>query len=474
MTDSRLRGNEKNDGSCVKVPRILLTATSSGSGKTMITCGILKALKNRGLDCAAFKCGPDYIDPMFHREVLGIASYNLDTFMCGRSGVRSSLLLHGDKRDICVLEGVMGYYAGIAGISKEASAWDVADATDTPAILILDCKGLSVSAVAVVKGFLEYESKNHIAGVILNRLSPMMYGRMKQMIEEQLYIRVYGYVPVVPNCVLESRYLGLQLPGEVDKIEEKLERLAAIIEDSVDLDGLSELASAASVPDENTLESLTTIHGSNSRIGQRVRIAVASDEAFCFIYPDNLEILRQMGAEIITFSPLHDPSIPKEIQGIVLYGGYPELYAEKLSQNQTMLESVRQAILNGTPCIAECGGFMYLQEKMQGADGKDYNMAGVIAGKSYKTDRLRRFGYITLSGEKVFGREVGEITAHEFHYYESEDCGHAFTAKKPLSSRGWECMFSTDTLLAGYPHIHYMGNKKVAEAFIAACNKYTD
>ena len=190
MTDSRLRGNEKNDGSCVKVPRILLTATSSGSGKTMITCGILKALKNRGLDCAAFKCGPDYIDPMFHREVLGIASYNLDTFMCGRSGVRSSLLLHGDKRDICVLEGVMGYYDGIAGISKEASAWDVADATDTPAILILDCKGLSVSAVAVVKGFLEYESKNHIAGVILNRLSPMMYGRMKQMIEEQLYIRV--------------------------------------------------------------------------------------------------------------------------------------------------------------------------------------------------------------------------------------------------------------------------------------------
>ena len=163
----------------VAIPRLLLTAASSGSGKTMITCGILKALKNRGLNCAAFKCGPDYIDPMFHRKVLGIDSYNLDTFMCKRTGVRQSLLSHGKNRDICVLEGVMGYYDGIAGISKEASAWDVADTTDTPAILILDCKGVSVSAVAVVKGFLEYETEHHIKGVILNRISPMMYARMK-------------------------------------------------------------------------------------------------------------------------------------------------------------------------------------------------------------------------------------------------------------------------------------------------------
>lgn len=144
------KDNNRNSNA---IPRLLLTAASSGSGKTMITCGILKALKNRGLNCAAFKCGPDYIDPMFHRKVLGIDSYNLDIFMCKRTGVRQSLLSHGKNRDICILEGVMGYYDGIAGISKEASAWDVADTTDTPAILILDCKGVSVSAVAVVKGF---------------------------------------------------------------------------------------------------------------------------------------------------------------------------------------------------------------------------------------------------------------------------------------------------------------------------------
>ena len=409
------KDNNRNSNA---IPRLLLTAASSGSGKTRITCGILKALKNRGLNCAAFKCGPDYIDPMFHRKVLGIDSYNLDTFMCKRTGVRQSLLSHGKNRDICVLEGVMGYYDGIAGISKEASAWDVADTTDTPAILILDCKGVSVSAVAVVKGFLEYETEHHIKGVILNRISPMMYARMKQMIEEQLKVRVYGYVPVVSECVLESRYLGLQIPEEVEKIDEKLEHLARVMEDTVDLDGVLELA-------------------------------------------------RNVSA-------IHDRSLPENIQGIVLYGGYPELYAKELSENDSMRESICHAVTLGVPCIAECGGFMYLQERMEGSDGKIYDMAGALLGKSYKTEKLRRFGYIILSKGTVFGHNVGNITAHEFHYYESEECGHAFTAKKPMSTRGWECMISTDTILAGYPHIHYMGNPQVAEAFAGACRRYKE
>lgn len=299
------KDNNRNNNA---IPRVLLTATSSGSGKTMITCGILKALKNRGLDCAAFKCGPDYIDPMFHRKVLGIDSYNLDTFMCKRTGVRQSLLSHGKNRDICILEGVMGYYDGIAGISKEASAWDVADATDTPAILILNCKGVSVSAVAVVKGFLEYETEHHIKGVILNCISPMMYARMKQMIEEQLKVRVYGYVPVVSECVLESRYLGLQIPEEVEKIDEKLEHLSRVMEDTVDLDGILELARNVSAMQEDIQVKEHLLNLSDT-LQKGIRIAVAHDEAFCFIYPDNLEILKKLGAEIVTFSPIHDRKI---------------------------------------------------------------------------------------------------------------------------------------------------------------------
>lgn len=464
------KDNNRNSNA---IPRVLLTAASSGSGKTMITCGILKALKNRGLNCAAFKCGPDYIDPMFHRKVLGIDSYNLDTFMCKRTGVRQSLLSHGKNRDICVLEGVMGYYDGIAGISKEASAWDVADATDTPAILILDCKGVSVSAVAVVKGFLEYETEHHIKGVILNRISPMMYARMKQMIEEQLKVRVYGYVPVVSECVLESRYLGLQIPEEIEKIDEKLEHLARVMEDTVDLDGILELACNVSELQEDIQVKEHLLNLADT-LQKGIRIAVAHDEAFCFIYPDNLEILKKMGAEIVTFSPIHDRSLPENIQGIVLYGGYPELYAKELSENDSMRESICHAVTVGVPCIAECGGFMYLQEELEGSDGEIYDMAGALLGKSYKTEKLRRFGYIILSGGTVFGHNVGNITAHEFHYYESEECGHAFTAKKPMSTRGWECMISTDTILAGYPHIHYMGNPLVAESFMSACRRYKE
>ena len=276
-----------------------------------------------------------------------------------------------------------------AGILKEASAWDVADTTDTPAILILDCKGVSVSAVAVVKGFLEYETEHHIKGVILNRISPMMYARMKQMIEEQLKVHVYGYVPVVSECVLESRYLGLQIPEEVEKIDEKLEHLARVMEDTVDLDGILELARNVSAMQEDTQVKEHLLNLSDP-LQKGIRIAVAHDEAFCFIYPDNLEILKKLGAEIVTFSPIHDRSLPENIQGIVLYGGYPELYAKELSENDSMRESICHAVTLGVPCIAECGGFMYLQERMEGSDGKIYDMAGALFGKSYKTEKLRR------------------------------------------------------------------------------------
>ena len=198
----------------VKIPRIMITAMRSGAGKTMVTCGILKAWKMQEKKIASFKCGPDYIDPMFHKTVIGVSSYNLDSYMCGSEGVRRILAQNGRNSEISVIEGVMGYYDGIAGISTDASAYDIAKITDTPAVMVLDCKGLSVSAVPCIEGFLHYKENSHIKGVILNRLSPMMYSRMKQMIEEQTKVRVYGYVPVMPECALESRYLGLKLPNE--------------------------------------------------------------------------------------------------------------------------------------------------------------------------------------------------------------------------------------------------------------------
>ncbi len=461
----------------INIPRVLITAEKSGAGKTVITCGILQVLKRRGLKITAYKCGPDYIDPMFHREVLGIPSYNLDTFLCGRKMVQEILIRHSmpEKQisggQLSVIEGVMGYYDGLGGITHEASTYDVAVATNTPSVLVVDGKGASVSMIPSIQGFLNYQDKrsknSHIQGVILNRVSPVLYERLKGMIEEETSVRVYGYVPEIKGGLLESRYLGLKMPKETGEIEKRLEELGDILEKSLDIDGLIKLAETA-LPFRQKGIGKT---GKDS-IRQCVRVGVASDEAFSFIYQDNLDTLEEMGAQIVPFSPLHDTDFFDELDGVVLYGGYPELYAEKLSENKSMRDQIRQKILEGMPCIAECGGFMYLTESIRNERGDIYPMCGALAGESFHTPALKRFGYVRLCKGKVFGKDVGDIFAHEFHYYDSKHCGESFEARKPMSDRTFRCMISTDTILAGFPHIHYAGSPKVAEAFIEVCGDY--
>lgn len=469
------------------VPRILIAAGKSGAGKTVITCGLLEVLKRRELKITAYKCGPDYIDPMFHREALGISSYNLDTFLSGRDNVRKLLIRHsmmGEEASegrIAVIEGVMGYYDGLGGVSYKASAYDVADATDTPVLLIVDCKGASISLIPYIQGFLKYkdgDSKNsHIRGIILNRISPAVYEKMKRLIEEETSVRVYGHVPEIKDFALESRYLGLKLPREVKEIKEKLEKLGDVLEESLDIEGLIKLAkSAKPIYSDGEVQGLQDKEKFSEKVklksGGTLRIGVAVDEAFCFIYQDNLDILKRLGAKMIPFSPLYDKQLPKGLDGVIFYGGYPELLAQKLSANTSMREQVREELAAGMPCMAECGGFMYLTESIRDKEGISYPMCKALDGESFYTSSLQRFGYLILSGGKVFGKDVGDIFAHEFHYYDSERCGDAFEARKLLSDRVWSCMISTDSVFAGYPHIHYAGNEKVAEAFIDACLLY--
>lgn len=450
-----------------KVPRFLIGAAASGSGKTLVTCGILQALKNRGMETASFKCGPDYIDPMFHSRVIGTKSRNLDTFFADTPTVRYLLAENGKACEISVIEGVMGYYDGVGGSTEQASAYDVAKKTGTPAVLVVNGKGMSLSVVPFIKGFLEYKQDSHICGVILNQISPMMYSRMKEMIETQLPIKVYGYLPVLKDCVLESRHLGLVLPEEITDLKEKLQTLAQTVEKTVDLDGLLELAKKA--------EALETVPPfAVCPVKQPMRIAVARDEAFCFLYEDNLELLKKMGAVLVEFSPLRDEMLPKGIQGLLLPGGYPELYAEILSKNQNMREAIREAIQHGLPYLAECGGFLYLLEELEDMEGNSWPMAGVIPGKGWRTKRLSRFGYITLKEGKCFGKETGPIPAHEFHYFEAEHCGESFLAQKPESKRNWRCIHQDiggSCGLAGFPHLYFYGNPKVAEAFLQACEE---
>lgn len=480
------------------IPRILLTAGASGSGKTLLTCGLLQVLKNRGLKVMSFKCGPDYIDPMFHAQVIGTPSRNLDTFFTGQEGTQELLAKNGAGCHVAVLEGVMGYYDGLGGISTDASAYDVAKATDTPAVLIVNCKGMSVSILPYIKGFLEFREDSHIRGVILNQMTPMLYPRVKAMIEDELHIEVYGYVPKLTDCVLESRHLGLVLPNEVAELQEKLHKLADVLEDTLDVDKLLELAkrsgklqetrsnsggSAKTTSDEGVgavgFETLnedldfSTCSGNKSHVAaESIRIAVARDEAFCFIYEDNLQLLRDMGAELVEFSPIHDEALPEHVQGLLLYGGYPELYARELGENVSMRDSIHNVIEQGLPCIAECGGFMYLMDSLESMEYEKFPMAGIFRGNAFRTEKLSRFGYVTLTGGTVFGEQVGDIPAHEFHYFDTTDNGDTFTAKKPLSKRAWDCIHSTPTLFAGFPHIHFYGNKKVAAVFLKACGKF--
>ena len=445
------------------MPRFMIAAPASGSGKTLITCGILQALVNRGMKVASFKCGPDYIDPMFHSRVIGTRSKNLDAFFTDDDTLRFLFARTADEVDISVIEGVMGYYDGSSASGSDSSSCDVAMKLKAPTVLLINCKGASVSVLATLKGFLLFR-ENNIRGVIFNNMSENTFKAVAPE-AERMGVRVIGYVPRVDNLVLESRHLGLVLPSEVDQLREKLNELAAVLEDTLDFGKLIELASEApdisySAPNVETLD-------------RTVRIGLAMDEAFCFTYEDNIELLKRCGAEIIEFSPVHDEKLP-EVDGIVLSGGYPELHAEELAGNTGIMEDIRRKVSDGMPCMAECGGFMYLHENMEGQDGRMYKMCGVIPGTVRNTGKLSRFGYVTLTPRRngMIGSDV-VLKGHEFHYWDSDNTGGDWRAEKTNGTK-YGCMHDTGTLVAGFPHLYYYSNPEVAHRFLQAAERYSD
>lgn len=461
-------------------PRIMLAAPKSGSGKTLLTCGLLEVLRRRGLNPIACKCGPDYIDPMFHRYVLGIPGRNLDSFFLPAEGVRKVLVdaVREEQAEIAVLEGVMGYYDGLGGTETSASSWEIAEITDTPAILVLDCKGASLSAAAMASGFLHFRKKSHIAGVILNRVSSMYYERLAAAVEEASGLPVLGYLPESEEYRMESRHLGLFLPGEIDRLRERIGRLADQMEKSIAVERVLEVAGMLPLRIENKekekaenesmeAESIAKFPAcQEQKVTSRVRIGVARDEAFCFYYQENFRLLEQMGAELVYFSPLRDKKIPNRVDGLLFGGGYPENYARELAENAAMRESIRRSIAAGMPFLAECGGFLYLHRTLEGSDGKHWEMAGVYPFDAYRTNRLRRFGYVRLltsSGQEIHG--------HEFHYWESEDPGTDWEAVKPTGNRSWRCIHEKGGQIGGFPHLYYASCPDFLRKWLDVCAK---
>lgn len=452
----------------MKRPRIMISAPASGSGKTLVTCGLLMAFKKRGIEQKSFKCGPDYIDPMFHREVLEVPSENLDIFLAGEENLKKLFAARIGDGSLAVLEGAMGLYDGLGGITPEASAYEVARLTKTPIVLVIDAKGMGYSLIPLLQGFLMQDKEHLIGGVILNRTSAMFAKTIAPRIEEETGIRVFGCLPVQKQVSIGSRHLGLLLPQELSDLKEQLSGVAEALEKNVDLDALLSLAESAEehpVPDESLLdETLFSMKEAGRNSGAEVPVAVARDEAFCFYYEENLRMLERAGAKLIYFSPLHDKKMP-EAAGFLLGGGYPELYARKLSENTSMLESILAAIQADIPSLAECGGFLYLHETLEDPDGVRYPMVGAVRGNAYNTGKLGRFGYVTLTrGEK-------SIRAHEFHYYDSENNGADYLAVKPVTGRSWNCMHEGEHFLWGFPHLYYASAPWLVEQFIKEARK---
>ena len=436
--------------------RVLIAGTGSGCGKTTVTCAVLSALHQRGVKVSAFKCGPDYIDPMFYREILGTPAHNLDSFFCGQDQLCDLLEAGTQDAEIAVIEGVMGFYDG-----AEGSAYHISELTETPVILVINARGMKESIGAVMQGFLQYHKPNRIAGFIFNQLPARLVPFAEQLCSE-LHTEFYGCLPVHEHT-LESRHLGLVTASEISDIHEKTDALGKLAEKHILLDKILK-TKCTGLPEYQK----TAI----PRLKSRPVIAVARDKAFCFQYEENISILRKISCEIRYFSPLADTQLP-QADGLLLCGGYPELYAEQLSGNQSMLADIRNAIQAGMPVIAECGGFMYLHEEIETETGQCFPLTGVIQGKVFPTKRLQRFGYVTLHAETdhLICDAGGTIKAHEFHYWESTNPGGDYTANK-TDGRTWKCGHAGQTMYAGFPHLYFPSDFRIAMRFAAACAEF--
>ena len=443
--------------------QFLLAAPRSGSGKTTMTCALLMALKRRGCAPCAFKSGPDYIDPMFHRAVLGVESHNLDLFFSAPETVRALYARGAAGHGAAVCEGAMGFYDGLGGVSDRASAWHLADTLDLPVLLVVEPKGQSLTLAAELKGLNSFRTPSHIAGILLNNCTARMHALLAPMLEKETSLPVLGFLPKLPEAVIGSRHLGLYTAAEVEKLQQKLALLADAAEEHIDWPRL--LALCEKEPPALPVQPETP--------PARVRIAVAQDEAFCFTYAETLEAFRDAGAEVVFFSPLRDTALPENIGGLYLPGGYPELYARELSENTSLLREIKRKIESGLPTAAECGGFLYLGQSLTDAEGQSWPMAGVLPGEAKDAGRLVRFGYAALSADSdsMLFRAGESFPIHEFHHWDSTANGTALAAKKPVGGAAWRCGFVNEHFYAGFPHLYWAGTP-LPQRFAAAAENY--
>lgn len=430
---------------------IVISSNSSGGGKTTVTLGLIKALMNRGYEVQGYKVGPDYIDPAFHKFITKKPCRNLDLFLMNEEGVRASF--SRGKGDIGIVEGVMGLYDG-KGVSTNYSTYHVSKVLNLPIILVISPKGQSATLCAEINGIKNFRTPN-IAGIILNNISESYYGILKKAIDINCNVKVFGYIPKDEKLKLKSRHLGLVQSSEIKDLEDKVEYLSKLIEKHINIhEIIKSLKENEKYEDNYHLEN------------KNLRIAVAKDKAFSFYYEENIELLKELG-KVIFFSPLKDKKLPEDIDFLYIGGGYPEVFIKKLSQNKSMLKSIKKELDSGLNCYAECGGLMYLTSKIEGCLGVDY-----FSGNSYMTKKLQNFGYAQMEVTKENNKIPlkSKINCHEFHrsYVELNEKKIYKLTKKMYdgSSKEWECGYIKNNTLATYAHVHFFGNMDILKNII--------
>ena len=453
----------------MNIPRLMIAAPKSGSGKTLLTMGVLGMMKKMNKDVIAYKCGPDYIDPMFHRAVWQVEAENLDIFFAGEDGTKRLFCETANNHEISVIEGVMGLFDGLGGTSEEGSAYHIAKVTDTPIVLVVDVHGMGHSMIPLIKGFEQYDRYGLIKGIVLNRISETFYKTMKPLIEKEISIPLLGFLPKMEGVHLESRHLGLVMPDEINDIKRQLDIIISQTEQSIGFENILKVAEKACEIKDFQEEKKEEAVCKNP-----ISIAVAKDRAFCFYYGANIRELEKNGINVKYFSPLEDDKLPEDVDGLLLGGGYPELYAQKLSENESMKNSIRNAITTGMPLLAECGGFMYLHKTMADKDGNRFTMVGVIDGNVTYQGRSIRFGYIEVEEkESLFLKKGEKIKAHEFHYFDSSNNGEDCTAVKPVTGKTWECIHENENSFVGFPHLYYPSAPGFVRHFAERMREYS-
>ncbi len=430
----------------------MLAGTSSNVGKTTVTMGIMGALKKRKLRVKPFKTGPDYIDPMFHHFVTGEPSINLDTWLLDEETIRALFAQGLEKDHVAIIEGVMGLYDGHRLESDIGSSASLSKTLKVPVILIIDGRGMAKSAAALVKGYVDFDPQVEIKGVIINRISSEShYLILKEMIEAHNKVSCLGYFPNTAEIAMDSRHLGLVPVEELDGFRQKIEKAADLAEKYINLDKLLEI----SQKEEQKISKKDPFDGNKQFSG--LRIGIARDRAFSFYYEDNLQALKKMGLALIPFSPLADKSLPENLDGLYLGGGFPEVFAQELSSNREMLIEIKRQLNNGLPCYAECGGLMYLTKELLLKTGEVYKMVGFLNAHTKMTNRLQRFGYVNICA--YLNGKVIEIRGHEFHHslvQAQEEIATAYVISR--KGKTWTGGYREKNLLAAYPHIHFYSN----------------